>query len=69
MVGESWGSALGIFWVEKYPEKYYSFVGTGQIVDFSKTEELDYENAIKIAHQMGIHHIMERTLPGKVQNI
>ncbi|OAA95097.1 proline iminopeptidase [Clostridium coskatii] len=49
LVGESWGSALGIFLSEKYPEKYYSFVGTGQMVDFSKTEELDYENAIKIA--------------------
>lgn len=49
LVGESWGSALGIFLAEKYPKKYYSFIGTGQMIDFSKTEELDYKKAIEIA--------------------
>lgn len=49
LVGESWGSALGIFLVKEHPEKYYSFIGTGQMVDFAKTEEMDYEKAMEIA--------------------
>lgn len=49
LVGESWGSALGIFLVKQYPEKYYSFIGTGQMVDFSKTDEMNYEKAMEIA--------------------
>lgn len=49
LVGESWGSALGIFLADKYPEKYYAFIGTGQMVDFTETEKIDYEKAMEIA--------------------
>lgn len=49
LLGESWGSALGIFLAEKYPERYYAFVGTGQMIDFVDTEKYDYEKAIEIA--------------------
>lgn len=49
LLGESWGSALGIFMAEKYPERYYAFVGTGQMIDFVATEKYDYEKAIEIA--------------------
>lgn len=49
IVGESWGSALGIFLAKEHPEKYYSFIGTGQMVDFTKTDEMDYEKAMEIA--------------------
>jgi len=38
LIGESWGSALGIFLIEKYPESYHAFIGTGQMVDFKETE-------------------------------
>lgn len=49
LVGESWGSALGIFLASKYPESYHAFIGTGQMVDFVQTEILDYKKAIEIA--------------------
>lgn len=49
LVGESWGSALGIFMAKEHPEKYYSFIGTGQMVDFKQTEIMDYEKAMEIA--------------------
>ena len=38
LVGESWGSALGVFLVDKYPESYHALIGTGQMVDFVETE-------------------------------
>lgn len=49
LVGESWGSALGIFLVEKYPQLYHAFIGTGQMVDFVETERIDYAKAMEIA--------------------
>ena len=49
LMGESWGSALGIFLVDKYPESYHAFIGTGQMVDFEETERIDYRKAYEIA--------------------
>jgi len=53
LIGESWGSALGIFLIDKYPESYHAFIGTGQMVDFLETEKIDYYKAIEIAKGKG----------------
>lgn len=53
LVGESWGSALGIFLADRHPECYLAFIGTGQMVDFVQTEKMDYAKAIEIAKQNG----------------
>lgn len=49
IMGESWGSALGIFLINERPEDYYSFIGAGQMVDFEETEKICYETALEIA--------------------
>ncbi|NLP16998.1 MAG: alpha/beta hydrolase [Clostridiales bacterium] len=49
LVGESWGSALGIFLADKAPELYHCVIGTGQMVAFLETELIDYEFAMEIA--------------------
>lgn len=49
--GESWGSALGIILVNKYPELFYAFVGTGQMISFVDTELYCYNTAIQIAKE------------------
>ena len=51
MIGESWGSALGIFMADKKPEYYAGFIGTGQMVDFEETEKKDYYKAIEILEE------------------
>ena len=51
LMGESWGSALGIFMIDNKPEYYAGFIGTGQMVDFAKTERLDYQKAMEIAKE------------------
>lgn len=51
LMGESWGSALGIFLVHAAPEKYYAFIGTGQMVDFKETEIMDYKKAMELAKE------------------
>ncbi len=53
LVGESWGSALGIFMIDRAPELYHAFVGTGQMVAFLETELMDYELAMQIARERG----------------
>lgn len=62
LVGESWGSALGIFLVDKYPESYHAFIGTGQMVDFAETEWMDYQKALEIARSKGHTKIIEKLI-------
>jgi pimeloyl-ACP methyl ester carboxylesterase len=53
VVGESWGSALGIFLASDRPNRYHAVIGTGQMVDFLETELMDYDKALEIAREKG----------------
>lgn len=53
VLGESWGSALGILLVQRYPELFHAFVGTGQMVAFLETDMMDYEFAMNLARERG----------------
>lgn len=43
LVGNSWGAALGALTVERYPELFYAYVGTGQLVNTARAETISYE--------------------------
>ena len=58
LLGESWGSALGIFLVENHPELYNAFIGTGQMVDFVETETIDYQLAMEVALNVGDENVV-----------
>jgi len=60
LLGESWGSALGIFLVHEYPKSYHALIGTGQMVDFVETERLDYAKAMEIAKNKGDTALIEQ---------
>ncbi len=60
LVGESWGSALGIFLIDRAPEMYAALVGTGQMVDFRQTEVIDYQKALRLAEEAGDSKTAER---------
>jgi pimeloyl-ACP methyl ester carboxylesterase len=53
VVGESWGSALGIMLVQRYPELFYAFMGTGQMVDFTQCDLICYNFALNWAQERG----------------
>ncbi|MBX4271619.1 lysophospholipase [Clostridium estertheticum] len=53
VLGESWGSALGILLVQRYPELFSAFIGTGQMVEFVKTDVRMYNLVLKIAKERG----------------
>ena len=40
--GHSWGSALGVLFVARHPEKVAAYVGTGQVGDWRAAEEMGY---------------------------
>ncbi|MEM5768044.1 MAG: alpha/beta hydrolase [Bacillota bacterium] len=60
LVGESWGSALGVFLLDKYPESYHALIGAAQMVDFAETERMDYAKAMEIAQSKGDTALIER---------
>lgn len=62
LVGESWGSALGIFLVSRYPESYHAFIGTGQMIDFAETERIDYALAMEMAEKNGDTALVKKLL-------
>jgi proline iminopeptidase len=55
LVGNSWGTTLGVLAVQRHPELYYAFVGTGQMVSQSETDRMFYEDTVAWAQQSGQH--------------
>lgn len=53
LLGESWGSALGIMLVQRYPEDFQAFIGTGQMVAFLETDLMCYQFALDWARERG----------------
>ena len=53
LMGESWGSALGLMMARDHPEHYRAFIGTGQMVDFLETDRIDYQTALDDARASG----------------
>jgi hypothetical protein len=53
VLGDSWGSALGIMLVQRYPELFYAYIGTGQMVDFVENDSLERDLAIQAARERG----------------
>jgi len=51
--GQSWGSALGIMLVQRYPELFHAFIGTGQVVAFLENELIRYDLALRLAQERG----------------
>jgi pimeloyl-ACP methyl ester carboxylesterase len=53
VLGESWGSALGILLVQRYPELFHALVGTGQMVAFLENDLMCYDFALNWARERG----------------
>ncbi|WP_051775496.1 alpha/beta fold hydrolase [Paenibacillus tyrfis] len=49
LAGHSWGSLLGIWTAQKYPDDYYAYIGIGQVANSPEGERLSYEFALREA--------------------
>ncbi len=53
LLGESWGTILGIKLIQKYPELYHAYVGTGQMITTTSNDVMGYEMALQYATAQG----------------
>ncbi|MFN8164372.1 MAG: alpha/beta hydrolase, partial [Solirubrobacterales bacterium] len=51
--GHSWGSALGVLYAARFPERVAAYVGSGQIGDWAAGESASYEFALAEARRQG----------------
>jgi pimeloyl-ACP methyl ester carboxylesterase len=51
--GHSWGSALGVLYAARFPEKVAVYVGSGQYGDAAAGEAASYEYALAEAQRRG----------------
>jgi pimeloyl-ACP methyl ester carboxylesterase len=53
LVGQSWGTTLGVLAVQEHPERYRAFVGVGQMVSQSATDRIFYDETLAWAREHG----------------
>lgn len=60
VLGESWGSALGIMLIQRYPDLFHAFIGTGQMVAFLENDLICYDFALNMAQENGNNKKVEK---------
>lgn len=53
LVGNSWGTLLGVLAAERHPELYHAYIGTGQMVSPSETDRIFWADTIDWAEEQG----------------
>src|SRR6266511_1515425 len=61
--GHSWGSALGILYAARFPEKVAVYVGSGQIGDAAAGESASYAFALAEAQRLTLSRLEGRMRP------
>ena len=51
LIGDSWGSLLGTKVVNKYPDLFHAYIGTGQVVNMKRNEQLAYKYTLEEAKE------------------
>ncbi len=51
IVGHSWGSILGTYLIDRYPEDFYAYVGIGQFVNGIENEAISYDFVLRQAEK------------------
>jgi proline iminopeptidase len=51
LLGESWGSTLGVLAIQRRPELYYASIGSGQMVSQRETDRRIYQELLALAAQ------------------
>ena len=52
LLGHSWGTMLGSFTANKYPEYYYAFISVGQVGDQVRSENISYNFVLSRAKEL-----------------
>lgn len=60
LLGHSWGTALGVLYAARFPEKVTAYVGVAQIGDWAAGEALSYANAVAEAERQGNRAVLKK---------
>jgi pimeloyl-ACP methyl ester carboxylesterase len=55
LLGHSWGTLLGSFTVNKYPEYYYALISIGQVAQQERSEIISYNFVLSRARELKDH--------------
>jgi pimeloyl-ACP methyl ester carboxylesterase len=53
LVGNSWGTTLGVLAVQQHPELFHAYIGTGQMVSQRDTDRMFYDDTLAWAERTG----------------
>ena len=59
VVGNSWGTILGVLAAQQHPELYHAFIGSGQMVSPVDTDRMFYEDTLAWARRTGDAALVE----------
>jgi pimeloyl-ACP methyl ester carboxylesterase len=60
VLGESWGSTLGVLAAQKAPHLYYAYMGSGQMVSQRLTDQIIYDDLLAWAETNGDEDLVEK---------
>lgn len=60
LLGHSWGSVLGITFIQQYPELVHTYIGCGQVVDMRRGAQHQYEYALMKSKEYGNSKALKR---------
>ena len=60
LLGQSWGTTLGVLAVQEEPQLYRAFIGTGQMVSQSATDRIFYDDTLAWAARTGRDGLVEQ---------
>ena len=53
LVGHSWGSALGLTVISRFPQYYHAYIGIGQVTNMMRGEKLSYRFVLEESRRRG----------------
>jgi proline iminopeptidase len=59
LVGQSWGTTLGVLAVQQHPELYRAYVGVGQMVSQAATDKIIYRDTLAWAREEGTTDLVD----------
>jgi len=60
LLGESWGSTLGVLAVQQRPDLYHAWIGSGQMVSQRETDRRLYADVLALAKETGDTDLVEQ---------
>ncbi len=60
VLGESWGSILGTWLVQQYPELFHAYIASAQMVYTTLDDQMGYEFALQYATEQGNTAVVEQ---------